>query len=139
MRFAFRELPDPGKQGGVRARPIVDIVVDGLEHAPQAALLDSGATAIRFGLYLAELCGVDLSDAPEARLAVGGGLVTARMAEVDLMVTDQRDSHRWTAPVWFCDPWTPAFGLLGLTGFFDHFDVTISSYEERIELTPVSA
>lgn len=138
MRFAFRELPDPGHPETVRAQPIVDIVVDGLEHAPQAALLDSGATAIRFGVYLAELCGIDLSDAPKARLAVGGGLVTARMAEVDLAVTDQRDSHRWTAPVWFCDPWTPAFGLLGLTGFFDQFDVTISSYEERIELTPVS-
>jgi len=138
VRFGFRELPDPGHPEGVRARPIVDIVVDGLEHAPQAALLDSGATSIRFGVYLAELCGIDLSDAPKARLAVGGGLVTARMAEVDLMVADHRDCHRWTAPVWFCDPWTPAFGLLGLTGFFDQFDVTTSSYEERIELTPVS-
>jgi hypothetical protein len=138
VRFAFRELPDPGQTVGVRARPIIDIVAEGLEHAPQAALLDSGATAIRFGLYLAELCGLDLSDAPEARLAVGGALVSARMAEVDLMLADHQDSYRWTAPVWFCDPWRPAFGLLGLTGFFDHFDVTISSYEERIELTPVS-
>jgi hypothetical protein len=32
----------------------------------------------------------------------------------------------------------PGFGLLGLTGFFDQFDVTIAAYEERIELTPIS-
>jgi hypothetical protein len=42
------------------------------------------------------------------------------------------------APVGFCEPWTPAFGLLGLTGFFDHFEVTIASYEERIDLKPIN-
>ena len=103
MRFGFRELPDPGPDG-VRGRPIVDVVVEGLEIAPQACLLDSGATAVRFGAYLAEL----------------------------------EDSYAWTAPVWFCEPWLPAFGLLGLTGFFDHFEVTIASYEEWIELTPIN-
>jgi hypothetical protein len=35
-----------------------------------------------------------------------------------------------------CEPWTPAFGLLGLTGFFE---VTIASYEERIELSRISS
>jgi hypothetical protein len=39
--------------------------------------------------------------------------------------------------VWFCEPWTPACGLLGLTGVFDHFVVTMSSSEERIDLTPI--
>ncbi len=59
------------------------------------------------------------------------------MAEVALRVADDDDSYGWTAPVWFCEPWYPAFGLLGLTGFFDHFEVTIASYEERIELTAI--
>lgn len=137
MRFGFRELPDSGQEG-VRARPIIDVVVEGLEIAPQACLLDSGATAIRFGVHVAELCGVDLSNAPQKQLAVGGAIVTARMAEVDLFVQDHEDSYTWSPPVWFCDPWAPAFGLLGLTGFFDHFEVTIASYEERFELTPIS-
>lgn len=137
MRFAFRELPDPGHHT-VRPRPIVDVVVEGLEIAPQACLLDSGATAVRFGAHVAELCGVDLSEAPTERIAVGGALVTGRMAEVGLRVADEGDFHAWSAPVWFCEPWTPAFGLLGLTGFFDQFEVTIASYEERIELTPIS-
>ncbi len=137
MRFRFRELPVAG-EAKVRARPIVDVVVEGLDIAPQACLLDSGATAIRFGEYVAELCGVDLSDAPREQLAVGGALVSARMAEVSLRVEDDRDSYEWTAPAWFCDPWTPGFGLLGMTGFFDQFEVTIASYDERIELRPVN-
>jgi hypothetical protein len=137
LRFAFRDVPDPGSVL-VRPRPIVDVVVEGLDIAPQACLLDSGATAVRFGIELAEVCGIDLAGAPAARLAAGGALVTARMAEVSLRVADADDAHEWTAPVWFCEPWTPAFGLLGMTGFFDHFEVTIASYEERIELTPIN-
>ncbi len=136
MRFGFRGLPDLGHDT-VRPRPIVDVVVEGLEIAPQACLLDSGATAVRFGAHVAELCGVDLSDAPTKKIGVGGALVTARLAEVSLCVADRKDSYRWSAPVWFCEPWTPAFGLLGLTGFFDQFEVVIASYEERIELTPI--
>ena len=129
MRFGFRELPDPG-QCGVRGGPIVDVVVEGLEIAPQACLLDSGATAVRFGAYLADLSGIDLSGAPQTLLAVGGAIVDARMAEVNQLVRDDEDSYAWTAPVWFCDPWLAFFGLFGLTGFFDHFEVTIASDEE---------
>jgi hypothetical protein len=110
-----------------------------LDIAPQACLLDSGATAVRFGLHVAELCGIDLDGAPTKVLAVGGGLVTARMAEVQLSVSDGAASCAWSAQAWFCEPWAPAFGLLGLTGFFDHFVVTIASYEERIELQPINA
>ncbi len=136
MRFSFREVPDPAG-AAVRPRPIVDVVVEGLDIAPQACLLDSGATAVRFGADIAELCGIDLTGAPTAQLAAGGAVVTARTAEVDLLLADDQESYRWTAPVWFCDPWRPAFGHLGLTGFFDHFEVAIAAYEERIELTPI--
>jgi hypothetical protein len=129
-------VPDPGS-ASVRPRPIVDVVVEGLDIAPQACLLDSGATAVRFGIDVAEVCGVDLRAAPTTRLAVGGARVSARMAEVSLQIADARESYGWSAPVWFCEPWTAAFGLLGLTGFFDRFEVTIASYEERIELTPI--
>lgn len=137
MRFRFREVPD-GARGPIRARPIVDVVVEGLDIAPQACLLDSGATAIRLGLHVAELCGVDVSGADQQEIGVGGARVTARMAEVALLVTDGQDTYTWTAPVWFCEPWTPACGLLGMTGFFDHFEITIASYDEWFELRPVS-
>ena len=137
MRFAFRDIPDPSGVAA-RPRPIVDVVVGGLELAPQACLIDSGATAIRMGMHVAELAGLDLSGSPTQVLAVGGGRVDAWMSEVSLEVGDDAERYRWEAPVWFCQPWTPAFGLLGLTGFFDQFVVTIASYEERFDLDPIS-
>jgi hypothetical protein len=123
--------------GSIRPRPIIDVVVEGLELAPQACLLDSGATAVRMGSHVADLIGLDLAGMPQTNVAVGGALVTGRMAEVVLEVSDGRSNHRWTAPVWFCEPWRPAFGLLGLTGFFDQFEITVAAYEEWIELRPV--
>lgn len=138
MRLPFKDIPDPGG-AVVRPRPIIDVVVEGLELAPQACLLDSGASAVRMGAYVAELIGLDLADAPSATIAVGGAVVEGRLAEVTLAVSDGASAHEWTAPVWFCEPWRPAFGLLGLTGFFDQFEVTIASYEERIELRPITA
>ena len=36
-----------------------------------------------------------------------------RMADVGLLVADDHESYEWNAPVWFCEPWRPAFGLLG--------------------------
>jgi hypothetical protein len=96
------------------------------------------ATAVRFGLHVAELCGVDLSGASETQLAVGGAVVGALMAEVSLQIEGDFENYIWTAPVWFCEPWAPSFGLLGLTGFFDQFEVTIAASEEWFELTPVN-
>src|SRR5207244_1376220 len=120
LRFRFRDVPDPGA-ASVRPRPIIDVVIEGLDVAPQACLLDSGATAVRIAADIAEVCGIDRAGAPSQRLAVGGALVEARMAEVRLRVAEGAEAHEWTAPVWFCTPWRPAFGLLGLTGFFDQF------------------
>ena len=136
MRFAFRELPDPTGPG-VRARPIVDLVVEGLELAPQACLLDSGAPAVRMGHHVADLAGLDLEDAPSTRIAVGGGVIEGRLGEVTLQVGAGGERCQWEAPVWFCEPWRPAFGLLGLTGFFDRFIVTLAAYEEWFELRPL--
>lgn len=137
MRFQFRQIPDPVGTG-VRPRPIVDVVVEGLELAPQACLLDSGASAVRMGGHVAELAGIDMDNAPRTTIAVGGALVVGRMVEVALEVSDEQSSYQWTAPVWFCEPWRPAFGLLGLTGFFDHFEVTVAAYEEWLTLRAIN-
>lgn len=102
---------------------------------PQAYPLDSGATAVRPGGFVAQLCSIDPSGAPEPQLGVGGAIVSARTA---LFVEDEFTDYGWTAPVWFCEPWIPSFGLLGLTGFFDHFEITIASYEEWLELRPIN-
>jgi hypothetical protein len=89
-------------------------------------------------MYVAELCGLDLTGSEHSRVAVGGTVVDAYLAEASLTVVDRDEQYSWLAPVWFCEPWKPAFGLLGLTGFFDQFRVTIAAYEEWLDLTPIN-
>lgn len=131
MRHGFQALP---KQVG-RARPVVDLVVEGLEMAPQACLIDTGATEIRMGRHVAELAGLDLTDAVLGEVIVGGLLTTAAGIPVELELSQGRQSHAWNPMVYFCEPWPWAFGLLGLAGL-DPFLVTINAYDEWSELRP---
>jgi hypothetical protein len=132
VRHSFQALPD----NTGRARPVVDLVIEGLELAPQACLLDTGASEIRMGRHVAELAGIDLSDATEDEIAVGGLRTTGRCASVQLELRQGKESHTWAPTVYFCDPWPWAFSLLGLGGL-DPFLVSINTYEEWVELHPL--
>ena len=131
MRHPFQPLP--GHAG--RACPVIDVIVEGLELAPQACLLDTGATDIRMGEHVAELAGIDLDDALGGDIVVGGLRAKGRAATVQLELRQGRASHLWNPTVYFCDPWPWAFGLLGLNGL-DPFLMTINAYEEWAELEP---
>jgi hypothetical protein len=137
VRFAFRSFP-AASGGLLTPRPIVDIALEGLEAAPIACLLDTGALRTRMDREFAELAGVDLTDTITETLAVGGGQTVGAFARVTLTLTDGTEEHSWDAPVWFCDPWPYAFGLAGLEGFLNHFRVTISGYEEFLDVMPES-
>jgi hypothetical protein len=131
VRHPFQALP--GQVG--RARPVIDLVVEGLELAPQACLLDTGAADIRMGEHVAELAGVELNEGVSAEVVVGGLRTSGRGATVQLELRQGRQSHVWRPTIYFCDPWPWAFGLLGLSGL-DPFLVTINAYEEWCELKP---
>jgi hypothetical protein len=131
MRHAFQALP--GQIG--RARPVVDLVIGGLDVAPQACLIDTGATEIRTGRHVAELAGLDLTGAVLETVIVGGLRTAASRIPVELELREGRSSHSWSPTVYFCDPWPWAFGLLGLSGL-DPFLVTIDAYAEWSELRP---
>lgn len=128
MRFEFLELPGVNGRGIVR--PVVPVQVGDLEQAPQLCLIDTGALRNRFALWLAEACGVDLTDAPSGELAVGGFVTTGYEARVDLTVGDDR----FDAPVSFCDPWPLSFHLLGQEGFLRGYRLTMSANEGWLEL-----
>jgi hypothetical protein len=132
VKHSFQALP--GHTG--RARPVVDLVVEGLELAPQACLLDTGAGEIRMGRHVAELAGIDLGDATEDQIVVGGLQTSGRPASVQLELRQGKQSHTWAPTVYFWDPWPWAFGLLGLGGL-DPFLVSINAYEEWLELQPL--
>ena len=130
MRFAFLELP--GERQGTLVRPVVPVQVEDLEEVPQLCLVDTGSTANRFGAWLAEATGVDLSSAPETSLHVGGVATIARHARADLTIA----GVRYDAPVTFCDPWPFAFNLLGQEGFLRFFRVTVCAKENWLEVEP---
>ncbi len=130
MRFTFLELP--GEASPTLLRPVVPVQVEDLEEAPQLCLVDTGGTANRFGMWLAEVTGIDLSDAPTSTVVVGGLTTTARHARAILTV----GGTRYDAPVTFCDPWPFAFNLLGQEGFLRFFRLTVCAAESWLELEP---
>jgi hypothetical protein len=129
VKFPFKELP--GTTGDY-LRPAVPVTVEGIPRAPQLCLLDTGALHNRFGAWVAEAAGIELSDAEEQGLAVGGFQTGARQALVRLTLGDVT----WEAPVWFCDPWPLAFHLLGQEGFFRWFDLRVRAARYEIDITP---
>ena len=97
-------------------------------------MVDTGSTANRFGAWLAEMTGVDLTNAPSSRVVVAGLTATARHARVDLTIA----GVRYEAPVTFCDPWPFAFSLLGQEGFLRFFRLTLCAAEGWLEVEPES-
>ena len=89
MRFRFLELPGQP----TLLRPVVPVQVEDLEDAPQLCLVDTGATANRFGSWLAESTGIDLSNAPSSRIVVGGVTATARHVRADLTIAGRRSTR----------------------------------------------
>jgi hypothetical protein len=127
VRFDFVELP---REQTPLVRPAISVQVEDLAEAPQLCLVDTGATTNRFGSWLAEAVGIDLSGAPEEDLVVGGIRSRATLARADLTIA----GTRYDAPISFCDPWPFAFNLLGQEGFLRFFRVTICAAEAWLDV-----
>lgn len=127
MRVSFTELPG----GGGILRPVVGVRVAGL-RVPQTCLVDTGTAMNRFPRWLATAAGIPVGDADVRQLGLGGTIVEAVRADVDLELGD----HRWRATSTFCDPWPFDFSLLGLDGFFDHFRVEFRAARSTLEIEP---
>jgi hypothetical protein len=133
VRFEFVELPADGRASAAPlVRPVIPVQVEDLEDAPQLCLVDTGSTANRFGAWLAEAVGIDLTDAPETEVAIAGAVTAARHARCDLTIA----GTRYDAPVTFCDPWPFAFHLLGQEGFLRFFRLTICAVEGWLDIEP---
>lgn len=129
MKFSFKELPGTTRD---YLRPAIPVTVEGISHAPQLCLLDTGALHNRFGSWVAEAAGIDLDAAHQDHFAVGGFMTSARLASVQLTLGEVT----WEAPVWFCDPWPLAFHLLGQEGFLRWFEVRLRAAAYEIEIIP---
>lgn len=115
MRVPFSEAPSENT-----ARPIVEVAFPDAPQLTALALVDSGARGNRFSADIADVLGLDLSRAKPEQAIVGGGKHRAYPVDVTMQV----GSWSWSAPVWFVKDWPHAYGLLGLDGFFDSFNVS---------------
>jgi hypothetical protein len=95
-------------------------------------LIDSGSERTLASPTIARSIGVDLRDAPEGTVGVGGKTRTVRFATVnieiyaDLLNEDTRALDSWEAEVGFISSWEPPWAIvLGGIGFFDRFTVTL--------------
>jgi hypothetical protein len=130
VRFPFLELP--GERLAL-ARPVVPLQLEDLEETPLLCLVDTGSTGNRFAVEFAEIAGISLDAPLDATEIVVGGLKTrGRCVRAALTL----GSFRFDAPIWFCDPWPFAFGLLGQEGFMRFFRLTISAAEGWLECEP---
>ncbi len=116
---------------------MVDLVVEGLELAPQACLMDTGASDVRMGKHVADLAGIELDATLSHEIVIGGLRTTGQAASVQLELRQGAESYVWSPTIFFCEPWPWAFGLLGIAGL-DPFRVTVDCYEEWVELRPNS-
>lgn len=129
MRVDFRSLPHGMDEV---PRPLVDIEIEGMGPITIVCLTDTGSLHNRFGMWVARLAGIDLSDAESTRIGVGGRPVRARTTVTRLRFGEAS----WEAPVSFCEPWPWDFQLLGQEGFFRWFRVVFDAAERRMEITP---
>ena len=130
MRFGFAGLP--GDPSGV-ARPVVRLGLVQSADFELACLIDTGTVHNRFGAWIADEAGIDLTGVPTQRLGIGGIVVEARTVAVGLRLQD----FEWEAPVSFCSPWPFGYQLLGLEGFFRWFAVTIRAADLVVDIEPI--
>jgi Aspartyl protease len=132
VKRLYAELPgDPANL----ARPVLDIIVEGMVEAPLRCLVDSGSVHTLMPDWVATEAGITIDEAVEQQLLVAGGAVIAHFAAVHLTVGD----HQWDAPVGFCDPWPYGWGLLGQASFFRFFVVTFRAAHWELEIQPIHA
>ena len=133
MRFEFTVLP-----GAVidTPRPTVEVAVDGPSGSVSVvALVDTGTLHNRFGWWVADALGIDLTQDDIETIGVGGQRVEARTVVLPLRVGD----FMWEAPVSFCKPWPFAFQLVGQEGFLRWFRVTLDAADRSLELVPIGS
>ncbi|MDB4986787.1 MAG: hypothetical protein JWN04_1965 [Myxococcaceae bacterium] len=127
MKYPF----DPALSGNLTPRPFVPVRLEGLEFAVPA-LVDSGAVGNRFDATIGELAGLDLSLGCAEHVKIGGAMMFGHALDVSLTL----GKHSWTAEICFLEGWQVGYQVLGLYGFFDHFNVRFRAASRELLVLP---
>jgi hypothetical protein len=124
---------------GAARRPLLDVHLDADRLVPHTCLVDSGALGVRLSAELAHVAGIELPARPSGPdLRIAGVRHQVRSAAVPLSCTVDGRVLRWQAQVTFCDPWPHPFGILGLHGFLDRFDVDLRGAQGAFDVRPAA-
>ncbi|MGH9189158.1 MAG: hypothetical protein ACRD0Q_03855 [Acidimicrobiales bacterium] len=129
MNLRFRALPG---EHDLTPRPMITVGIDGIESTGFDCLIDTGSLENRFGAWIADEAGIDLTGAEAVDLGLGGHRIAARTVPVALRL----GRYAWEAPVSFCEPWPWGFNLLGQEGFLRWFRVVFEAADRSLEITP---
>jgi hypothetical protein len=149
----FRYVEDPADELSRRLnrspplRPVAPVrIIDHGTTPRVAALVDSGSERTLASPTLARAAGVDLRQAPEGLLHIGGGVRQVRFATVrlelygDLLDDEAESLLSWDAEVGFFDRWYPPWAMvLGGVGFFDRFTVALHRAAAAFVIEPWDA
>jgi hypothetical protein len=123
--------------GQVRHRPVVPFRVIGPGNfLVRDGLLDTGADETVMEDWMAGYLGIDLTQAPEEPVNLVGrpGTIACRYATVELLITDVRETYRWSALVGFV-PLRLQYQLLGNAGFLEYFEAEFRGADREVVLT----
>ena len=112
-------------------RPVVPVRLSPIQPSTLAALVDSGSEHILAARWLADDLGIDLARSNDRLLlGVGGRTVEAVFADIEVRLYRDHSSDdfvSWYSEVGFLEPWDAEFFvILGQTGFYDQFTVTMN-------------
>jgi hypothetical protein len=119
-----------------RPRPIIGVTIVGPAGSlAQDGLLDTGGDDTLFSEDIADLLGIDLSNAPGGTIGgIGANSFPVRYAKATLRIADNLEQREWQA--WVCfGPIKRRYALLGYAGFLEYFTATFHGDREEVELT----
>jgi hypothetical protein len=126
-------------QGGVTSSAVLNVQISNTaKHSPPSkrfeAVLDSGASQCLFHSDFGKGIGLKIESGEKVEtLGVNGDLTEVYLHNVSLYVPG---GHILKIRAGFT-PKLPLAGLLGMTGFFDHFKITFDPTANEFELQPI--
>ncbi len=136
MKYRYTSFFPPDRTLKFIKKSIVSIEVFGPKDSKNFdALVDSGADCSLFNIQVAEVLGIDLSNARPARFTgISGQIDGHRLEKIKIKVDGLNESVE--IPVCFIKSPTVSL-LLGQEGFFDQYRIRFEKDHDTFEITPV--
>lgn len=143
MKFAYSGILSPAPDTGEEVlifRPEVPLRIHGPNgFASYMALVDTGADNSILPLSIAVQLGIPTESAKgPGATAFGGQQLSLSFADIRLQMSDDQDSWRWPARVYFYDfhDDEPETIVVGHEGFLDYFTAIFDGEQLLLDLEP---